>query len=123
MSCRCIECASADRRLVARRDEARRRHVLARDSLRHAAFNAHPSGSHIWLQLPGSWRAEQFAAESARLGVSVNTPATFAVERGHEPRAVRVCLGAPATLDYLRTGLLRLRALLDREPHGAAEVV
>ncbi|MBK8233167.1 MAG: PLP-dependent aminotransferase family protein [Candidatus Eisenbacteria bacterium] len=123
VSCRWIEDGTADRLLRARRDEARRRHDLARDILRDAEFNAHPSGYHLWLQLPGSWRAEQFAAESARLGVSVNTPATFAVERGHEPRAVRVCLGAPATLDYLRTGLLRLRALLDREPHGAAEVV
>lgn len=123
LTCRWIEDGTADRLLCARRDEARRRHDLAADLLRDAVWKGHPSGYHLWLQLPGSWRAEQFASEATRLGVSVNTPATFAVERGLEPRAVRVCLGAPPTRDLLATGLLRLRALLDREPQGAAEVV
>ncbi|MFI5183934.1 MAG: PLP-dependent aminotransferase family protein [Vicinamibacteria bacterium] len=99
-----------------RRREAAARHAVAREILGSVQIDAHPSGHHLWLHLPEPWRSDSFAAAASRRGVKVTPSDAFVVDRGIAPHAVRVCLGAPASLQELRRGLGLLAETLAAGP-------
>jgi DNA-binding transcriptional MocR family regulator len=103
---------TAQRLLRRRREEARARQKLAADSLEGFRLDAHPTAHHAWLHLPEPWRAEVFAAQAARRGVSVTPAQAFQVGRAAAPHCVRLGLGAPRTREELLRGLQRLAAVL-----------
>ncbi len=70
---------------------------------------------HLWLELPRGWRAEAFAAASARAGVAVTPASAFAMAPGHAPAAVRLALGLPPH-GALREAARRLKAVLAGAP-------
>jgi DNA-binding transcriptional MocR family regulator len=78
---------------------------------------------HLWLKLPGGWRAESFTAAARRRGVSVTSAELFSVGPATAPAAVRVCLGAPCTRASLEKGLKRLEETLEGGPEPLASIV
>jgi DNA-binding transcriptional MocR family regulator len=118
-----IRDGTADALLEARRAEAAARQALAREALPGAAYDAHPVGYHLWLQLPEPWRSESFAAQVARRGAAVTPAEAFVVGRGAAPHAVRVCLGAARSRDALRRGLQIVADTLSGTPDAGMALV
>lgn len=79
-----------------------------------------PTSPHIWLPLPDPWRSEEFVDAAAAHGITIAPTHSFVVGRREVPHAVRIVLGAPATLGALKTGLDRLERILQNppRPHG-----
>ncbi|NMO15220.1 PLP-dependent aminotransferase family protein [Pyxidicoccus fallax] len=124
VAARWVEDGTADELVARRRREAQERLELAREVLGDALPKA-PRGPtyHLWLPLPGGWRAEPFTARARRRGVSVTPAEVFTVGPATAPAAVRVCLGAPRTRASLEKGLRRLRETLEGGPEPLASIV
>jgi DNA-binding transcriptional MocR family regulator len=68
---------------------------------------------HVWLSLPGPWRAIEFQSLLAKKGVRVLSAESFAVGRFPAPQAIRICISGPATASQLEKGLKVIRQQLD----------
>lgn len=95
-----------------KRQDAAGRHAVAREILGGGGLvlRGDPLAYHLWLELPGHWRAETFVAAAARRRIAVSPAADFAVGPGHAPDAVRLALAAPDEA-ALRPALETLLAL------------
>ncbi len=104
-----------------RRQEARRRQILAQRILGDFSFSTQAFSNHLWLQLPEPWRAEDFVLQAQRRHVLVAAAEVFAVGRTMAPHAVRVSLGGTQTIGQLEEGLEILAQLLHSLPmsHGS----
>ncbi|MCP3098608.1 PLP-dependent aminotransferase family protein [Myxococcus sp. K15C18031901] len=121
---RWIHDGTADALVASRSREARERMVLARELLgAHLPRPDERAGYHLWLKLPEGWRAEGFAANARRRGVSLIPSEVFAVGPSAAPAAVRVCLGTPRTRASLTKGLGRLVETLEAGPEPLASIV
>jgi DNA-binding transcriptional MocR family regulator len=105
-----------------KRLDARARQKLAASRLAGFEIQAHEGSYHLWLTLPGHWRAQTFAAAAAKRDIALTPSTTFAVTPGHAPNAVRLALAAPA-MDQLDAGLRTLAAMLNagEEDFGSTE--
>jgi DNA-binding transcriptional MocR family regulator len=122
IAARWIEDGTGERLVAAKRAEATQRQALVRRLLAQQTYRTHPAAAHLWLTLPEPWRAEEFAAAARRRGVGITPAAAFAAGR-QIPNAVRVCIGAPASLAELERGLERLVELLAAAPQHYLSVV
>lgn len=113
---RWIEDGTADRILAGRKREAAARREIALDVLGTWQPLCPPGSIYLWLPLPESWRATDFALEAQRREVAVTPADACAVGRHDIPSALRVCLGAPRSREHLRRGLDVLARLLDDGP-------
>ncbi|ONG47721.1 GntR family transcriptional regulator [Pseudoroseomonas deserti] len=97
------------------------RNALVRQVLGGAglALQGDPRAYHLWLTLPGHWRAETFVAAAARRRIAVSPAAEFAVVPGHAPDAVRLALASPPEA-ALRPALELLRDLALAGPETGA---
>lgn len=103
---------TADRIAMLKRDDAMARQSIAREALSGLDLTGDPRAYHLWLKLPGTWRAETFVAAAARRGISIAPGSAFAASAGHAPNAVRIALSAPPRGD-LSPALQRLRRLIE----------
>jgi DNA-binding transcriptional MocR family regulator len=88
------------------------RYAVAQTVLAGRRFAAHPAAFYLWLDLPDSWSARDFAAAARDEGIRV-APADIFTVGPVAPRAVRVSLNGNATVDQLRDGLATLVRLSD----------
>ncbi|GAA1217553.1 PLP-dependent aminotransferase family protein [Prauserella alba] len=79
-----------------KRADAARRQELMRSRLDGFAIRADPRAYHCWWELPVPWRADTFVAAAARHGIAISPAASFTIDEGHAPSAVRLALAAPA---------------------------
>lgn len=122
IAARWIRSGVGDWYVAQRRQEARERQHLARRIFGNRDYAAHPFGMHLWLRLPGTWRAEDFAAAAAERGAPVTPVSAFAVARTRE-QAVRVSLGAAPDQGRLSRALTVVAGLVESEPQPYLEVV
>ncbi|MFC7609379.1 hypothetical protein [Teichococcus aestuarii] len=103
-----------------KRLDAGHRNAMARAILGEAGLTLRcdPRAYHLWLLLPGSWRAETFVAAAARQRIAVSPAAEFAAGPGHAPDAVRLALAAPEEA-ALRPALETLRDLALAGPEAS----
>lgn len=66
--------------------------AIARECLADLPYHADADNSHLWLPLPGSWSAAEFAARCAEAGVRVSPSNHFAIDTTDSLAAVRICL-------------------------------
>ncbi len=116
-----IEQGAVDRLVTLKRQDAAQRNALVREVLGGAGLvlRGDPRAYHLWLELPGHWRAETFVAAAARRRIAVSPAADFAVGPGHAPDAVRLALAAPDAA-ALRPALETLRDLALAGPEAVA---
>lgn len=103
-----------------RAENGRRLAVLRRFPLLGAA-RAHPHSAHVWLTLPEPWRAEEFVAAAASHNIGIAQTHSFVVGRRSLPHAVRLCIGAPPSLEALEGACERLERLLGTAPRSHVE--
>ncbi|MDB5551587.1 MAG: GntR family transcriptional regulator [Rhizobium sp.] len=98
------------------------RQKLAASILRGVSFTADPHGHHLWLSLPGHWRAGDFAEHADRVGVSIVPSSAFAVA-AHPIEAVRISLGVAPDRGALEDGLTQLASLMSQPSLATRAVV
>jgi DNA-binding transcriptional MocR family regulator len=98
------------------------RQKLAASILRDVNFAADPHGHHLWLRLPGHWRAGDFAEHADRVGVSIVPSSAFAVA-AHPTEAVRISLGVAPDRGALEDGLTQLASLMAQPSLATRAVV
>jgi DNA-binding transcriptional MocR family regulator len=94
---------TADRVAAWKRGEVRARWEMAVQ--RFGAPTKQPFAAHLWLPLPAAWQTDEFVARARARGVVVAGAESFAVGPEPAPRAVRICLGVPATRPRLQEAL------------------
>ncbi len=97
-----IEDGTAARVAEQKRAEVALRQRIARRMLHHDAGD--PRAMHLWIELPKRWTADAFVEEARRRRVRIASASSFAVTPD-VPRAVRVSIGAPASIGELEAAL------------------
>jgi DNA-binding transcriptional MocR family regulator len=110
---RWIQSGEAASLLASVREESTIRQAMARMVLGTESIQAHPEGPHLWLQLPPSWRAAEFASYARRDGLAIVPSEIFRVD-GPETNAVRLALGVARSREQLLVGLQGLREIMQR---------
>ncbi|WP_342713130.1 hypothetical protein AAFG13_20190 [Bradyrhizobium sp. B124] len=103
-------------------DENAARQKLAASILRDVSFAADPYGHHLWLKLPGRWRAADFVEQADRVGVSIVPSSAFAVAM-YPIEAVRISLGVAPDRGALEDGLTQLAGLVAQPSFATRAVV
>jgi DNA-binding transcriptional MocR family regulator len=122
IACGLIADGTADRIVEWKREEMRARQRLAREILPGLPATIHPASPHVWWPLPRPWRAGDFVGAARGRGIVLGPTEGFLGQPGATPRAVRLCLGPPATRARLRQALETLRDLAASPPESAALV-
>lgn len=99
-------------------ENIRRLSLLATFPLLGAA-RTEVASPHAWLNLPEQWRAEDFINAAAALGVSIAPTHSFVVGRNVMPHAIRLVIGAPASVEALQIACERLERLLNSQPKSS----
>ncbi|MCB8882603.1 PLP-dependent aminotransferase family protein [Acidisoma cellulosilytica] len=116
-----IEAGHMDRMTEWQRQENRRRADLMATFRHLSTARIHPASPHAWISLPSPWRAEDFVDAARRRGVVIAPTHGFVADRRSIPHAVRLCLGAPATLDLVDAAFRQLERLLSSTPRSSVE--
>jgi DNA-binding transcriptional MocR family regulator len=116
---RWIADGTADELVAWQRAELDTRLALLNRRLGGYEYIAYPHAPHVFLSLPSSWRAENFATQAKLRHVAVAPAEPFVVGRLPEPQAIRITLGAATSRTQLDSGLAALAQLLVEEPEPA----
>lgn len=100
-----LEDGSVDQMAAHQRDLLAERQRLAARLLAEHGRASRPTSLHVWLSLPGSWRAEELQQLAEQEGVAITTATPFMVEQTPAPRRVRLSLGAEPDIERLEEGL------------------
>jgi DNA-binding transcriptional MocR family regulator len=111
-----------DKITAAIREENAERQRLAAAILGDAQFAADPCGQHLWLRMPGHWRASDFADRADRSGVAIVPGSTFSVA-STPAEAVRVSLGVAPDRAALEDALTLLATLISQSSLATRAVV
>lgn len=103
VACRWLEDGTVGRLEALKREDARARQSIARESLGGLPQISHPWSYFVWLPLPEGARADRIAASLALEHISVATAEPFAICTP-VPQAIRLALGS-ADLPSLRATL------------------
>ncbi|MEM7500429.1 MAG: PLP-dependent aminotransferase family protein [Pseudomonadota bacterium] len=99
----------------AKRQEAAAMYAVVKETWRGLEFRAAKDALHGWLMLPRGWRADDFVAASAELGIAVAPGRAFAVTPGSAPAGVRIAFSTP-DLGTWRFALEELCGVAQRSP-------
>jgi DNA-binding transcriptional MocR family regulator len=108
----------ADRAVRLQREETRARHALAREALGPLAGNREGAGHHLWLRLPGRWRAGTLVERLRAADVHLLAGDLFAYGRAQVPHALRLSLSAAADRPSLERALRLLRHTVEHDARG-----
>lgn len=111
-----IEDGTADMVLEKKRMAAARRYMLACDVLEGFRFRGKQSGFFIWLDLPGAWTGLALEKAAHEQGINIFSAEKFVVGDTPTPKAARVSLTGPGSLDELKKGLTILTGILNNKP-------
>jgi len=113
-----LESGLADRVVRFQREETRARHTLAREILGALAPPGPGRGHHLWLPLPGRWRAGPLVERLKAAEVHVLPGDLFAYGRARVPNAIRLSLSAAADRASLERALRLLRHTVEHDARG-----
>ncbi len=113
-----LETGLADEALTRQRAETVARQRLARELLGPLAPNTEGHGHHLWLPLPGRWRAGQLVERLKAQDVHILAGDLFAYGRARVPNAVRLALSAAADRAGLERALTLLRRTVEQDARG-----
>ncbi|WP_347557198.1 PLP-dependent aminotransferase family protein [Robbsia sp. KACC 23696] len=115
LATRWIRDGIADLALSHIRKESMARQKIVSRILPAGCFDTEPEAFHVWIRLPGEWRATAFAAQMKSTGIGVVASNAFAVTQ-EVPDAVRVCIGGVAHREEIQHALETLRDTLASTP-------
>ena len=112
LASRWVRDGTAQRLIARRRIAGRERIEMAQRVLGRHALAARPDGLHVWLTLPETWRADEFAIYARARGLTVMPSQDLAAISSGGVQALRLSLGAEPDPVRLEQGLTRLDRIL-----------
>jgi DNA-binding transcriptional MocR family regulator len=116
IACRWLDDGTVHQLEAAKRDDARTRQSIARETLGDLPCVTHPTSYFVWLPLPEGARADRIAARLASERISVSTGEPYATSI-HVPQAIRLALGS-TDLATLRESLGSVRDVIRSDPYA-----
>ncbi|TVQ35516.1 MAG: PLP-dependent aminotransferase family protein [Geminicoccaceae bacterium] len=113
-----LQSGLADEVVRAQRAETQARHQIARSTLGPLCPNRLGEGHHLWLRLPGRWRASALVERLKAANVHVLAGDLFAFGRARVPNAIRLSLSGAKDQAALRQALELLLATIERDARG-----
>lgn len=98
------------------RAELQARHQIAKDILGDLVSADSGPCSHLWLQVPEPWRADEILSLCRAQHVILGPPAAFTVGRSQAPQAIRLSLGAARDRESLRQAVEILANVIGGAP-------
>lgn len=114
--CGWIKDGSVSRFEKLKRQDARLRQSLARESLRGLPYVGHPDAYFLWLPLADESRADRVASMLMDKQISVSTAEPFCVST-NVPQAIRIALGS-VSMGELQDALRTVRDVIEFEQYG-----
>jgi DNA-binding transcriptional MocR family regulator len=114
LASRWVEDGTAQAMADWQRVEIGKRYSIASQELSRFNWKGHPSGLHLWLQLPSDWDSSSFSSHARQLNVAVSPESPFLAPRSSPRNAVRVSLGSIRDTERFRQALRLLASLLSR---------
>ena len=114
--CGWIKDGSVSRFETLKRQDARLRQSLARESLRGLPYVGHPDAYFLWLPLADESRADRVASMLMDKQISVSTAEPFCVST-NVPQAIRIALGS-VSMGELQDALRTVRDVIEYEQYG-----
>ncbi|WP_135075933.1 PLP-dependent aminotransferase family protein [Terasakiella sp. SH-1] len=105
------------------RKEASKRQEVMLKYITRGELQTSPNSYHNWFTLPAPWTAEMFCLRARERDVSIMPAHIFYIGKGAPVNAVRLCYGAPASVDVVEDGMSRLATLLNEEIHAFHSVM
>ncbi len=105
------------------RKELEIRNEMVRRIMHGQRCRSIPTSYHAWVELPDPWRGEELVTELRRLGVTVMSSETFAIDRGPQPHAIRICLCGEADRAKIAQGLEIIAKTLNMPPSPGPSVI
>jgi DNA-binding transcriptional MocR family regulator len=118
-----IEDGQAARMVAWYRRETAARQALAAAHLDGYPLSAHPASFHVFLELPGAWSSEAYAAAARERGVAVVPATAFAVRPEDAPSAVRISLSYAPDRGSLEAALHSLADLARSPPSPSRGII
>ncbi|GJM21069.1 MAG: transcriptional regulator [Planctomycetota bacterium] len=122
LASRLIQSGAAQAQVEWKRAEMRARRALFETRLPQLRTRSAACSAHVWVPLPLGWDAEVFASTARERSVHLNAASSFTTSRNRTQRGVRLCLGSPATREFLSDALERLGQVLAAGPRASAQV-
>ncbi|QWA12979.1 PLP-dependent aminotransferase family protein [Sodalis ligni] len=109
-----INDGTAEKMLLAVREEAVLRQRMAARLLRNYSLQADAEGFHLWLRLPHrqGWNPSDVAVKLRHQGVSAVSSAAFCTDN-NPPDALRLCLGGPNSREQCEAMLKNVADMLE----------
>ncbi|WP_294447958.1 PLP-dependent aminotransferase family protein [uncultured Mailhella sp.] len=104
---------TAERTLMAKREEAAARNALARNILDGFPLMSRNSGFFCWLHLPEAWTGRKIASEARKRGVIVAEGEHFQMGHSTAEHGVRLALGGVSSREELARALGIIREILE----------
>lgn len=92
--------------------ELTERNRLFRSAMKLGRLRSHRRGPHVWLELPPTWRVEDFMAVAHERKISVLPAGAFALESAEVFNAVRISLSAATGRNQVSTVALEIGNIL-----------
>jgi DNA-binding transcriptional MocR family regulator len=108
-----IEDGTVARVTAQKRAEVAMRNAAVRRILGKRIGSSDPRSSHLWVEVPKPWNPDAYAEEARRRRVRVASASSFSVSED-VPRAVRLSIGAPASMAELENALHVLEGIGER---------
>ncbi len=105
------------------RKELKVRNEMVNRIMAGHSCHSKPSSYHAWIELPDPWRGEELVSELRHLGVAVMSSETFAIDRGPQPHAIRICLCGEADRTKVSQGLEIISNTLNMPPPPGISVI
>ncbi|NVJ91121.1 MAG: PLP-dependent aminotransferase family protein [Methylocystaceae bacterium] len=120
---RWVEDGTAFQQMEWHREEASRRREIVLKYLDDQDIMSTDHTYHSWLKLASPWTADTFVMRARERDVSIMPASTFHVGRGTPINAVRICYGAPPSIENVEEGMKRLGQLIHEEIHAFESVM
>ncbi len=116
LTCELVQSGRFEQTLKAIRTEMSARISLANEYLGDFSPRWQPNCYHLWLPLPEQWRLTDFVNQAEKSGVIVKSAELFTPPAANIVPAVRLALSSPIDQTQLKSGLIKLKALLESNP-------
>jgi Transcriptional regulators containing a DNA-binding HTH domain and an aminotransferase domain (MocR family) and their eukaryotic orthologs len=115
IACECILSGTADKIILQKRAELRKRAALLKEKLSGYTFRYVPDSMFVWLKLPDYWTSREFEKTAGENRLNVISSEKFAVGNTAPPNYIRISLSGADSLEEFENGLGILLKLLSYE--------
>lgn len=103
--------------------EAYERQLVMKNHFKDFTLMSADNAYHAWLHLPEPWHADMYCLRAQERNVNIMPAQVFYAGKYSPINAVRLCYGAPSSLEIVDEGMARLENLIREDIHAFRAVM